>query len=158
MKKIIIPVLVIFTILSFIGCKSEPIEPQIIGITHLKTEKGIIIAEIDSIYYVPTEIYTGEKTQKYGMATKIKPIDGMLVTCFTSKAIPGTTFFAGKVTTEEIEEIYYSNSTPFIFIFSIALLAICTITLIIDDRIFKTQKSKQLTAKNKTKTSSKTKL
>ena len=65
MKKLVFMLIVALSAI-LTSCSSEPIKPKIIGTTFLQEEKGLIFAEIDSVRYAPTIIYTGEKVGRDG--------------------------------------------------------------------------------------------
>ena len=129
MKKFII-FLSFFLPLGFLSCETRPIKPEIIGTTTLQEEKGIIYAEIDSVRYVPTIIFTGKKVGKDSTDEQIPPTVGLQVTCFTSKELPDTTFFKGTLTEEQIEKYYYKNVTG-IAMFVILFITFCVLIGII---------------------------
>ena len=128
MKKFIIFLTIAVAICVLNSCQSDPINPQIIGTTHLKTEKGIIFAEFDSMRYVPQTVYTGEIEGRDGIRTTVKPVDGMLVTVFTSKIHRKAVFFVGEVTAKEIEA-YYHRDWSILTAFGVIILivAICAV-------------------------------
>ena len=119
----------IMMVIILIGCESAPIEPKIIGTTSLKQEKGIIFAEFDTMRYVPTIIYTGEKLTREDQENKIKPVAGLQVTCFISNIHKDPVFFVGKVTTEQIEAYYHQNWTA-LLIFGIVILLVIIFCII----------------------------
>lgn len=132
MKKNIIILIAVLAVPVLIGCKNDPIEPKIIGTTFLQEEKGVIFAEFDSVRYVPTKVYTREKIGKVpSIENLIRPINGMQVTCFTSKIHKEPTFFAGQATVAEIEDYFYQVSTPTILIILGLVIGILIFAMII---------------------------
>ncbi len=129
MKKIILYLIAAVAVLLLIGCKSDPINPKIIGTTYLQEEKGLIFADFDSVRYAPTIIYTGEKVGRDGIKATLKPITGMQVTAFTSNIHKEPVFFAGIVTVEQIENFYNKNPSflivGLIIIFGLLFMGAC---------------------------------
>ncbi len=115
----------IMMVIILIGCESAPIEPKIIGTTFLQEEKGLIFADFDTMRYVPTIIYTGEKLTR----EDLKPVAGLQVTCFISNIHKDPVFFVGKVTTEQIEAYYHQNWTA-LLIFGIVILLVIIFCII----------------------------
>ncbi len=131
MKKLLFVLIAVLSV-ALAGCSafdSNPVEPKIIGTTFLQEEKGLIFAEFDSVRYVPTIVYTGEKVGRDGIETTIKPIIGMQVTAFTSNIDKEPVFFAGQVTVEQIEQFYHKNFSllVFVLIIIIGLILMCVV-------------------------------
>lgn len=128
MSKSIVYTLVTIVTLCLVGCSSDPINPKIIGTTFLQQSEDRIYAEFDSVRYAPTRIYTGERVGRDGIDGSIKPVLGMQVTCFTSDIHKEPTYFAGEVTSTEIEE-YFQRSYNGVFVFLGILLCIFVMAL-----------------------------
>ena len=93
---------------------SEPIEPNIIGTGNLQYEvkSGTWFVVVDSTQYTVTTVTIPKDTpHSSGQTQNIEPVEGMLVTIFTSPRETGVQAVTGKQSAEQIEELYRTNST-----------------------------------------------
>ncbi len=104
---------------------SDPIEPNIIGTGNVQYEvkSGTWFVVVDSTQYTVTTVtildnnpHTSGKTQN------IEPVEGMLVTIFTSPRETEVQAVTGKQSAEQIEELYHTNSTVDIILLGFLLL------------------------------------
>lgn len=134
MKKIIIFAVVIFAAIAFTSCKSDPVDPYIIG-------TGVIKENLEGYYVTigmekwPVTSVTALKVKEreYSRAEEIVPVKGLLVTVFTSDNYAGVQAVLGEQNEEQIEALYYTNYKRIIiagvivfltFFFVIALMTI----------------------------------
>ena len=90
---------------------SKPIEPKIIGTGNLQYEakSGTWFVVVDSTQY------TVAQTKSF------EPVEGMLVTIFTSPRKTGVQAVTGKQSAEQIEDLYHRNYTVLIVLAVILL-------------------------------------
>jgi len=106
---------------------SEPIEPKIIGTGNLqyeaKTDTWFVV--IDSTQYTIASVTIPEHSPRtLGHTQDINPVEGMLVTVFTSPCMEGLQTVTGEQSVEQIEELYHSNCTIGVILFGILILCI----------------------------------
>ena len=129
MRKIVFMLITVFSVL-LTACSafdSAPIEPKIIGTGNLqyeaKTDTWFVV--IDSSQYTITSVTIPEHSPRtLGHTQDINPVEGMLVTVFTSQRVKGLQAVTGKQSVEQIEEFYHTNSTGILVVFGILLLSI----------------------------------
>lgn len=121
MKKIVF-VLVAVLSLTLTSCSwfdSEPIEPNILGVSHLQydAKSGLWFVTIDSTQYTIARITIPDHNpHSYGTTQDIEPVEGMIVTVFTSPHKTGIQAVMGEQSVEQIEELYHTNITA-VFVF-----------------------------------------
>ena len=121
MKKLVFGLIVALSV-ALTGCSafdSTPIEPNIIGTGNVQYEakSGTWFVVVDSTQY------TVAQTQSF------EPVEGMLVTIFTSPRKIGVQAVIGQQSVEQIEELYHTNSTTAVILFGIMLLCVLGIAL-----------------------------
>lgn len=129
MKKIIIFAAAILAAIAFCSCKSQPVEPDIIGtgIVQSTPESDAFYVELDGNYY-PIESVTvlKQKPTDSNRWEKVAPVKGVEVTIFSSVRYKGIQAVLGEQNSEQIEELYLNNYTAnvlfFIFLMVLALL------------------------------------
>ena len=129
MKRIIIFVAFIVAAIAFCSCKSQPVEPNIIGtgIVQSTPESDAFYVELDGNYY-PIESVTvlKRKPTDSNRWEKVAPVKGVEVTIFSSVRYKGIQAVLGKQTSDQIEELYFNDNTTnvlfFIFLMVLALL------------------------------------
>ena len=133
MKKLSVFVLIAALSVALTGCSafdSEPIEPKIIGTGNLQYEakSGTWFVVVDSTQYTVTKVTILEHNpHSFGRIQNVDPVEGMLVTVFTSPRKTGVQAVAGKQSVEQIEELYHTHETGviiFAFLFVACLLGI----------------------------------
>lgn len=132
MKKFVFMLIAAFSVM-LTACSafdSKPIEPKIIGTGNLqyeaKTDAWFVV--IDSTQYAITSVTIPEHSPRTIDHTQdINPIEGMLVTVFTSHSMKGLQAVTGKQSVNEIEEFYHTNDTGILVVFGI--LSLCIIGL-----------------------------
>jgi len=112
---------------------SKPIEPKIIGTGNLQYEakSGTWFVVVDSTQYTVANV-TVRNPDKYAFSTtqNIEPIEGMLVTIFTSPRINGVQAVTDKKSIEQIEAVYHSSASTigiilaFCIVFGLVLLCL----------------------------------
>ena len=128
MKKLVFMLIATLSV-TLTGCStfdSDPIEPKIIGTGNLQYEvkSGTWFVVVDSTQYtvasvtIPNHNTRAEKTQK------IEPVEGMLVTIFTSPRMNGIQAVTGRQSIEQIEELYHTNETVGVVFFGLLLLGL----------------------------------
>ena len=132
MKKLVFMLLAALSV-ALTGCSafdSEPIEPKIIGTGNLQYEakSGTWFVVVDSTQYTVTKVTIPEHDpHSFGKIQNVDPVEGMLVTVFTSPRKTGVQAVAGKQSVEQIEELYRTNETGviiFAFLFVACLIGI----------------------------------
>ena len=129
MKKLIF-VLIAALSVALTGCSafdSEPIEPNIIGTGNLQYEakSGTWFVVVDSTQYtVATVTILDNNPHSYGKTQNVEPVEGMLVTVFTSPRMNGIQAVTGRQSIEQIEELYHNNETVVIVVFGLLLLCV----------------------------------
>ena len=135
MRKLVFALIAALSV-ALTGCSafdSEPIEPNIIGTGNLQYEakSGTWFVVVDSTQYtVATVTILDNNPHSYGKTQDVEPVEGMLVTVFTSPRKTGVQAVTGKQSVEQIEELYYTNSTTGVVILGLLLLCVLGIALI----------------------------
>ena len=134
MKKLVFALIAALSV-ALTGCSafdSEPIEPNILGASHLKfdSKSGTWFVVVDSTQYTIAHITVPDHNpHSYGKTQDVEPVDGMLVTVFTSPRLIGVQAVPGKQSAKQIEELYHTNSTTAVILFGIMLLCVLGIAL-----------------------------
>ena len=135
MKKLFF-MLIIMLSMILTSCSwfdSNPIEPNIIGSGNLQYEmkSGTWFVVVDSTQYtVATVTILDNNPHSYGKTQDVEPVEGMLVTVFTSPRMTGVQAVAGNQSVEQIEELYHRNSTSGVILLGLLLLCVLGIALI----------------------------
>ena len=112
MKRIIVFAAFIIAAVAFSSCKSKTVDPYIIGTG--------VIKETPEGYYVtigmekwPVTFITAQKMKEteFSKSKKIAPVEGVMVTVFTSDNYKGVQAVLGEQSEEQIEALYYANYT-----------------------------------------------
>ena len=125
MKKFVFMLIAMFSVVVT-ACStldSDPIEPKIIGTGNLQYEAktGTWFVVIDSTQYTITSVtIPGHNPRTIGH-TDINPVEGMLVTVFTSHSMKGLQAVTGEQSVKQIEEFYHTNYTGLLVVFGILL-------------------------------------
>jgi hypothetical protein len=129
MKKLVFALIAALSV-ALTGCsafESEPIEPNIIGTGNLQYEakSGTWFVVVDSTQYtVATVTILDNNPHSYGKTQDVEPVEGMLVTVFTSPRMTGVQAVAGNQSVEQIEELYHRNSTSAVILLGLLLLCV----------------------------------
>jgi len=135
MKKLVFALIATLSV-ALTGCSafdSEPIEPKIIGTGNLQYEvkSGTWFVVVDSTQYtVATVTILDNNPHSYGKTQNVEPVEGMLVTVFTSPRKTGVQAVTGRKTAEQIEELYHTNSTTGVILLGLLLLCVFGIALL----------------------------
>ena len=134
MKKIVFMLIAAFSVMltSCSAFDSEPIEPKIIGYGNLQHEAktDTWFVEVDSTQYTIISVTIPDNSPRtLGNTQEMKPVEGMLVTVFTSPRMKGLQAVTGKQSVEQIEEFYHTNDTGLVIIFG--LLVLCCIGIVL---------------------------
>ena len=135
MKKLVFMLIAALSV-ALTGCSafdSEPIEPRIIGTGNLQYEakSGTWFVVVDSSQYTVTTVTVPNYIPRsYGKTQNVEPVEGMLVTIFTSPRKTGVQAVTGKQSVEQIEELYHTNSTTSVILFALLLFCILGIALL----------------------------
>ncbi len=127
MKKIVFMLIATFSAM-LTACStfdSEPIEPKIIGTSNLQYEakSNTWFVVIDSTQYTIVNVTIPEHSPRtLGNTQDIEPVEGMLITVFTTQRMKGLQAVAGKQSIEQIEELYHTNCTGAFIVCSIMIL------------------------------------
>ena len=129
MKKLVF-VLIATLCVALTGCSafdSEPIEPKIIGSGNLQYEakSGTWFVVVDSTQYTITNVTIPDHNPRtIGRTQSVEPVDGMLVTVFTSPRMKGVQAITGTKSVTEIEKLYRTNSMSGFVLFGLLLLCV----------------------------------
>ena len=115
---------------------SDPIEPNIIGSgnLHYEAKSGTWFVVVASTRYTVANVSIPDP-EPYVMRKirSIEPVDGMLVTVFTSPHMKGIQGIVGKQSIKQIEELYRSTASEmrivFIFFICIAFGLVCIMAI-----------------------------
>ncbi|MBR3675921.1 MAG: hypothetical protein IKN71_02170 [Alphaproteobacteria bacterium] len=135
MKKLVFMLIAALSV-ALTGCsafESEPIEPNIIGTGNLQYEvkSGTCFVVVDSTQYtVATVTILDNNPHSYGKTQNVEPVEGMLVTVFTSPRMNGIQAVTGRQTVEQIEELYHTDETVVVVVFGLLLLCVLGIALL----------------------------
>ena len=129
MKKIVFMLIAAFSVMltSCSAFDSEPIEPKIIGYSILQYEAktDTWFVEVDSTQYTIISVTIPDNSPPtLGNTQEMKPVEGMLVTVFTSPRMKGLQAVTGKQSVEQIEEFYHTNDTGVVIVFGVLLLCV----------------------------------
>ena len=133
MKKLVFALIAALSV-ALTGCsafESEPIEPNIIGTGNLQYEakSGTWFVVIDSTQYtVATVTILDNNPHSYGKTQNVEPVEGMLVTVFTSPRMNGIQAVTGRQSIEQIEELYHTDETA-VVVFVLLLFCVLGIAL-----------------------------
>ena len=134
MEKLVFALIAALSV-ALTGCSafdSEPIEPNIIGTGNLQYEakSGTWFVVVDSTQYTVTTVtILDNNPHTYGKTQNIEPVEGMLVTIFTSPRETGVQAVTGKQSAEQIEDLYHTNSTIGVILLVLMLLCVLGIAL-----------------------------
>ena len=124
MKKIITFAAFVIVAVAFCSCKSNPVEPNIIGtgtIQYAPKGDNYYVTIDSNSYPVASITVTRENHSASDPYTKMAPMEGMKVTIFTSKNYKGTQAVLGEQTAEQIEDLYFTDQSVDFFIFFIII-------------------------------------
>ena len=134
MKKIVFMLIAAFSVMltSCSAFDSEPIEPKIIGYSNLQYEAktDTWFVEVDSTQYTIISVTIPDNSPRtLGNTQEMKPVEGMLVTVFTSHRMNGLQAVTGEQSVKQIEEFYHTNDTGVFVVFGILLLCVIGIAI-----------------------------
>lgn len=127
MKKIVFMLIAALSV-ALTACSafdSMPIEPKIIGTGNLQYEakSSTYFVVVDSTQYTIVGVtVSGYNPPSFRTTQDIAPVEGMLVTLFTSQRMKGVHAVTGKQTVEQIEKLYRTNDTVRVFVFGFCAL------------------------------------
>jgi len=133
MKNLVF-VLIAALSVALTGCSafdSKPIEPNVIGSGNLQYEakSGTWFVVVDSTQYtVATVTILDNNPRSFSKIQSVEPVEGMLVTVFTSPRKTGVQAITGEQSVEQIEELYRTNVSIILIIFG--LLVLCVIGVV----------------------------
>ena len=111
---------------------SEPIKPNIIGTGNLQYEakSDTWFVFVDSTQYTVANVtILDQNPRSFNKTQNIEPVEGMLVTVFTSPRRIGVQAVTGKQSVEQIEELYHTNNTGMVIVFGAIILCLIGIAL-----------------------------
>lgn len=135
MRKLIF-VLIAALSVALTGCsffESAPIEPNIIGsgVVNLDDKSGTYFVAIDSMQYTVANVTIPDYNPRSLSKTQnIEPVEGMLVTIFTSRTNVGVQAVTNKQSVEQIEELYHTNDAGTVMVFVLIILCVLGIALL----------------------------
>lgn len=127
-SKIFVFIVLVFSSIMMVSCRwlEEPANIEIIGSGYIQCNNGIYSVEIDSIRYSLERVYADVIATHSAV---LKPVEGMLVTCFRKHGSPRVEFFAGNPTEEYLEDFFTDNPTIFVVCCLVLMLCLVWITL-----------------------------
>ena len=134
MKKLFF-MLIIMSNMILTSCSafdSDPIEPKIIGTgnLHYELKSRTWFVVIDSTQYTVANVTIPDHNPRsYAKTQSVEPVEGMLVTVFTSPREIGVQAVTGKQSAEQIEELYHTDSTIVVILCGILLLCVIGMAL-----------------------------
>ena len=137
MRKKLVFALIAALSVALTGCSafdSDPIEPKIIGTGNLQYEEksGTWFVVINSSQYTVTTVTVPNNIPRsYGKTQNVEPVEGMLVTIFTSPRKTGVQAVTGKQSVKQIEELYHTNETGVVLL---GLLLLCVLGIALSPR------------------------
>lgn len=129
MKRLFLVLIALFCA-ALAGCSwfdSDPIEPKIIGTGNLQydADNNLWSVVIDSTQYTITKVTIRDHNPRsMGTTQSVSPVEGMLVTAFTSPKMDGVQAVTGTQSVEDIEELYRTNDTSALILFGLLLLCV----------------------------------
>ena len=134
MRKFIFVLIAILGITSCSWFDSDPIEPNILGVGNLhKGVGGVWFVVIDTSQYTVSNVTIPDNNPRSFSKTQgIDPVEGMLVTIFTSPRKASVQAVVGRQSAEEIERLYHTNSTGFVT--GIGIIVLCVVLMAIPTR------------------------
>lgn len=134
MKRLVFALIAALSV-ALTGCsafESEPIKPKIIGAGNLQYEakSSTWFVVVDSTQYtVATVTILDNNPHSYGKTQNVEPVEGMLVTVFTSPRMNGIQAVSGRQSIEQIEELYHTDETVVVVVFGLLLLCVLGIAI-----------------------------
>lgn len=135
MKKLVFALIAALSV-ALTGCSafdSDPIEPKIIGSGNVQYEvkSGTWFVVVDSTQYtVATVTILDNNPHSYGKTQNVEPVEGTLVTVFTSPRMNGIQAVTGRQSIEQIEELYHTDETVVVVVFGLLLLCVLGIAIL----------------------------
>ena len=134
MKKFINYFAICLLALCMASCSwfdSEPIEPDIIGVGHIKfnSQSNLYVVELDTVSYIVDKVVERDRNiRSVDKTQNLPPVDGMEVTVFRDKNGHIVCVY-GRKDEAQIEELYHTNSTAFFVIVVFAFVGMIIILL-----------------------------
>ena len=134
MKKLVFALIAALSVVltSCSWFDSYPIKPKIIGTGNLKYEakSGTWFVVVDSTQYTVANVTIPDHNPRsYGKTQNVEPVEGMLVTVFTSPRMNGIQAVTGRQSIEQIEELYHTDETVVVVVFGLLLLCVLGIAI-----------------------------
>lgn len=129
MKKLVFMLIATLSV-TLTGCStfdSDPIEPNIIGTGNLQYEakSGTWFVVVDSTQYTVASVTIPDHNPRtVGKTQNVEPVEGMLVTVFTSPRKTGVQAVTGKRSVKQIEKLYHTNDAGVIVLVVLIVLSI----------------------------------
>jgi hypothetical protein len=133
MKKLVFLLITALGV-TLTGCSnfnSDPVEPEILGIGNLQydAQSELWFVVIDSTQYNIVDVtIPSHNPRSYSVTQSIEPVEGMLVTAFTSPHMKGIQVVAGIQSVEQIEKLYRVNSKLALILCGLLLLCVMGIS------------------------------
>lgn len=136
MKRFLMILICLFLALLLCGCswfESAPLGPKILGVTNIAEDRGLMYAEIDSMRYPVTQVFTGETHPRVGGNIVTAPVAGMQVTVAemtgSNNDHQGIMFMLGEWNESQIEEAFHRNYT--FMVIALSAIMLCVLGMII---------------------------
>lgn len=132
MKRSVFLLMVALSV-TLTGCSmfdSAPVKPDIIGTGNLQydTQHGLWFTVIDSTQYTITSVTIPDyNPHSFSVVQSMEPVEGMLVTVFNFERQIGIQAVAGRLSEQQIEDMYHENYGAEVIILSFILICIIAI-------------------------------
>lgn len=133
MKKLVFLLITELSI-TLTGCSnfnSDPVEPKILGVGNLQydAQSELWFVVLDSTRYNIVDItIPSHNPRSYSVTQSVEPVEGMLVTAFSSPHMKGIQVVTGIQSVEQIEELYRANSTLALILCGLLVLCVMGIS------------------------------
>lgn len=104
--------LLVITSICLCGCSwfDRPANVEVLGLSTVQNDHGLLVIEVNSQKYAPYLIYKGISNHRANKE-KMSPVGGMRVTCFTMHGNPNVEFIAGEYDQASLEKYFCENYT-----------------------------------------------
>ena len=115
MKRIIVFAAFIIAATAFTACQNKTVDPYIIGTGVVKKNlKGYYVTVGMEKWQITSITALKVKDAPHSRAEEIVPVEGLVVTVFTSDNYPGVQAVLGEQNQEQIEALYHADYTHII--------------------------------------------
>lgn len=141
MSKLKLLFLMMVVLMTFVSCSyfvSEPVNPKILGVVNLQCDakSDRCYATVDSVQYTVVAVAVPDRNPRsYSKTQRLRPVEGMKVTIFTSPKFTSVQAVLGDQDEDEIEALYKENYIGLVIVFVlIAVFLIASVITTINDK------------------------